>query len=92
MDTPQTRLLSHGRWLDLQFRMKKEEGLNFLSRENTIPLRKHSHALCKDFKGCKNAYFQMIFFDIFLIFAQNIDRGYDLTSTHNLCFRAKIRK
>ena len=34
--------------------------------------------------------------DIFLIFAQNIDFGYTLepplTSTHNLCFRAKIRK
>ena len=32
----------------------------------------------------------------FLIFAQNIDCGYTLgpvlTSTHNLCFRAKIRK
>ena len=30
----------------------------------------------------------------FLIFAQNIDCGYKaiLTSTHNLCFRAKIRK
>ena len=39
-------------------------------------------------------------FDIFLIFAQNIDCGYTLeplrravlTSTHNLCFGAKIRK
>ena len=40
--------------------------------------------------------------DIFLIFAQNIDSGYTLeppqlseavlTSTHDLCFRAKIRK
>ena len=40
--------------------------------------------------------------DIFLIFAQNIDFGYTLeppqrggaviTSTHNLCFRAKIKK
>ena len=32
---------------------------------------------------------------IFLIFAQNIDCGYSeavLTSTHNLCFRAKVRK
>ena len=35
-------------------------------------------------------------FDIFLIFAQNIDCGYTsfvgTTSTHNLCFGAKIRK
>ena len=34
--------------------------------------------------------------DILLIFAQNIDRGYTLepvqTSTHDLCFRAKIGK
>ena len=29
---------------------------------------------------------------IFLIFAKNIDRGAVLLSTHNLCFRAKIRK
>ena len=42
----------------------------------------------------------MIFSDIFLIFAENIDFGYALerltegvlTSTHNICFRAKIRK
>ena len=36
-------------------------------------------------------------FDIFLVFAQNIDYGYTLeeavlTSTHNLCFGSKIRK
>ena len=30
--------------------------------------------------------------DIFLIFAQNIDREAVLTSTHNLCCRAKLRK
>ena len=30
-------------------------------------------------------------FDIFIFFAQNIDCGV-LTSTHNLCFGAKIRK
>ena len=50
------------------------------------------------FNGCKNDYFQMKNYDIFLIFVQNIDRGYRLepeavlTSTHYLCFRAKIRK
>ena len=52
------------------------------------------------FKGCKNDHFYMKFFDIFLIFAKNIDCWYTLeppheavlTSTHNLCFRAKIRK
>ena len=31
-------------------------------------------------------------FDIFLMFAQNIDYGYMLEPPHNLCFRAKIRK
>ena len=30
------------------------------------------------FHGCKNDIFQMIFFYIFLIFAQNIDCGYTL--------------
>ena len=52
------------------------------------------------FHGCKNVYFQMICFNIFLIFAQNIVCGYTLeppteavlTSTHNQCFGAKIRK
>ena len=52
------------------------------------------------FHGCKNDNFQMKVFDIFLIFAQNIDCGYRLeplieavlTSTHDLCFRVKIRK
>ena len=28
------------------------------------------------FHGCKNVYFQMKIFNIFLIFAQNIDCGY----------------
>ena len=57
------------------------------------------------FHGYKNDHFQMKNCNIFLIFAQNIDCGYSLepphnidcgysflTSTHNLCFRAKIRK
>ena len=39
------------------------------------------------FKGYKNDGFQMKYFDIFLSFAQEV-----LTSTYNLCFRAKIRK
>ena len=48
----------------------------------------------------KKEYFQQKMFDIFLIFAQNIDFGTRqnrlaeavLTSTHNLCFGANIRK
>ena len=50
-------------------------------------------------KNYKKDNFQMKNYDNFLIFAQNKDRGYTLepieavlTSTHNLCFRAKIRK
>ena len=43
------------------------------------------------FKGCKNDNFQLKLFYIFVIFAENIDCGV-LTSTHNLCFKAKIRK
>ena len=45
------------------------------------------------FSPVKIENFQWKIFDIFLIFAQNIDCGYTLEpSTHNLCFRAKIRK
>ena len=52
------------------------------------------------FHGCKNDNFQMIFFYIFLIFAQNINCGYTLeppqrggsNEYHNLCLGAKIRK
>ena len=47
-------------------------------------------------KVVKNENFHSKIFDIFLIFAQNIDCGYTLeavlTSTHNLYFGAKIRK
>ena len=56
------------------------------------------------FHGYKNDNFQMKMFDTFLILAQNIDCGYTLepplirtaspavlTSTHNLCFRTKIK-
>ena len=53
-----------------------------------------------NFKSCKNDNFLIQNCSIFLNFAQNIDYGYTveppgeavLTSTHNLCFRAKIRK
>ena len=34
------------------------------------------------FHGCKNDYFQMKNCDIFLIFAQNIDRGNKLEPPH----------
>ena len=48
------------------------------------------------FKVVKIESFLYKIFDIFLIFAQNIDCGYlaeaVLINTHNLCFEAKIRK
>ena len=52
------------------------------------------------FHSCKNNNFHMKNCDIFLIFAQNIDRGYTLerlteaflTSAYDLCFKAKMRK
>ena len=52
------------------------------------------------FHRCKNVNFQIKKCNIFLNFAQNIDCGYTLeplseavlTSTHNLCFRAKKGK
>ena len=52
------------------------------------------------FHGYKKDNFQMKNCDFFLIFAKSINCGYSLeppheavlTSTHNLCFRAKIRK
>ena len=34
------------------------------------------------FHGCKNVHYQMIFFYIFLIIAQNIDFGYTLEPPH----------
>ena len=59
---------------------------------NNQTLRKHAHMIYSNFFRSKIDNFQRKIFDIFLIFAQNIDCGYTLTSTHNLCFGAKIRK
>ena len=75
-----------------------------------VPYRKLAHVINKVFLSFKNENFQLKNFDIFLIFAENIDFGYTLeppridcgytlephrrvlTSTHNLCFGANIRK
>ena len=38
-------------------------------------LRKHAHAIYRNYFGCKNENFQWKNLDIFLIFAQNIDCG-----------------
>ena len=41
-------------------------------------LRKLAHAINRDFLALKIEHFQLKKFDIFLIFAQNIDCGYSL--------------
>ena len=63
---------------------------------SNISLRKHATPMqyTAIFHGCKNDNFQMKNCDIFLIFAQNIDRGHTLepavlTSTHDLCLEQK---
>ena len=43
-----------------------------------LSLRKHAHAIYRDFLSYKNENLQQNSFDIFLIFAQNIDCGYTL--------------
>ena len=43
-----------------------------------LPLRKLVHAINTDFLALKIEKFQQKIFDIFLIFAQNIDFGYTL--------------
>ena len=43
-----------------------------------MALRKLAHAIYRDFLALKTEKFQLKMFDIFLIFAQNIDRGYTL--------------
>ena len=48
------------------------------SSAHTLTLRKLTHAIYSDFKVVKNENFQWKIFDIFLIFAQNIDCGYSL--------------
>ena len=43
------------------------------------------------FHGCKIDNFQLIFYLIFSYFCSKLDCGFTvLTSTHNLCFRAKL--
>ena len=65
------------------------------------PLRKHAHVIIlQNFHGCKKDQFQMKNCDFFLFLLKTLIVGTRLnrltravlTSTHNLCFRAKIRK
>ena len=47
-----------------------------------MSLRELAHAICIDFCALKIENFQLKNFDIFLIFAQNIDCGYTLGPPH----------
>ena len=49
-----------------------------LSGQSSLTLRKHARSLYRNIFGCENLKFHFNFFDIFLIFAQNIDCGYTL--------------
>ena len=64
----------------------EESALSYKHYANTSVLYSAS------FKNCKNDNIKMKIFDIFLIFAQNIDCEAVLTSTHYLCFRTKKEK
>ena len=48
------------------------------TQQNHIASRKLAHAINRDFLALKTENFQLKNFDIFLIFAQNIDCGYTL--------------
>ena len=56
------------------------------------PLRKHAYSNISKISLPQTEKISVKSSDTFHISAQNIDCGYVLTSTHNLCFRAKIRK
>ena len=52
--------------------------IKYLTYVSFISLRKHAHAIKRDFLALKIENFQLKIFHIFLIFAQNIDCGYTL--------------
>ena len=69
--------------------------LLYFDARNDYTLGKHADAILSDFSRLLNNNFQITNCDIFLIFALNINSGYNeavLSSTHNLYLRAKIRK
>ena len=57
---------------------KKKKTVIGISDKIRYTLRKHAHAIYGKSFGCKNENFHWKKFDIFLIFAQNIDCGYTL--------------
>ena len=68
---------------------------NTQAMNNIFTLRKHAYSNILKILPPKIENFHVKNSDIFHISAQNIDCGYGeavLTSTHNICFRAEIRK
>ena len=57
---------------------KAGKSCNVHFQNNTVHYANMSVQYTAIFHGCKNDNFQMKIFDIFLIFAQNIDCGYTL--------------
>ena len=55
----------------------------------TVSLRKLAHAIYRVFSAVKIENFQKKSFDIFLIFAQNIDCGYTLEPPRRGCSNEK---
>ena len=80
-------------WSTLQFvfRIRKQQSVHNVKLYENTPMQHTAIFHC-----CTNDIFRLKFFDYFHIFAKNIFCGYTLepvlTSTHNICFRAKIRK
>ena len=58
--------------------MDKQINHDNYKEDSKTTLRKLAHAINRDFLSFKNENFQLKIFDIFLIFAQNIDCGYTL--------------
>ena len=54
------------------------ECASLLNMNLLMALQKLAHAIYRDFLALKNENFLLKIFDIFLIFAQNIDCGYKL--------------
>ena len=89
---------------DIKKNHKKVPPISYLDHPFTfrIKLRKLAHAIYTDYFQKQKLKISLKYFDIFNVFAQNIQCRYTLkpprrggsflTSTHNLCFGAKIRK
>ena len=72
------RVLSNGQIFPRKETYIAFMGLHCHSDSNIFTLRKLAHAIYRKYFGSKNENYHWKVFDIFLIFAQNIDCGYTL--------------